>query len=233
MWPLIWAKFRSVVSKHNSIRCVPSELSICNDCAWTLGVTIPSEIAAVPNKAVLLGNQFIEHVPGGFAQAVNFLSELEYPLVDCLSLLKLLEERAPDASDALLSRLTFPVLTLADALDKLCTNGPLPSVPAGELLRLAVGDYSSKLTNSLAHALATGAIEINEESRELRVRMRNDVSVDVSCECAGPGGGFCEIKISGQMIFCSAVGTCDGVCWQVVKIPSGSLYGLSAGFVLS
>jgi hypothetical protein len=214
----------SVVHLTGGIQCRPGPLSACAECTWTLAVTVP-QVSAIA-KSGSLAEQFVEHLPAGFAQAVDDLAELEYPVVDRVSLQEQLHERSLDSIGARSSCWTFPIMSLADALDKLCASGSPPSGPASELLRWAVGDYQRKLTNSLAHALSTGAVQANGETRELRVKINSGVTVDVFCDCEFfhgpplPPGSYCGTKVldAPQVIVCDPAG-----CPQALLDEDGDL----------
>jgi hypothetical protein len=217
----------------NSISCSRSEKSRCKRCGFTLGLTIPAQVAQLASQVQPLGAQLVDQLPPGFSAAVGELERLRYPLADRIELQEQLRGRDLAACEALVARVPVPLLSLADALDKLADA----ATPAAHgLLRLAVGDYPRPLVRGLANALATGAVRADGTSRDLLVRTKAKapgVTVDVSCDCMGMGG-FCRLTLdtSGSHVYCAAAGTCRGACWIVVRIPSELLDGLGTHFAL-
>jgi hypothetical protein len=111
--------------------------------------------------------------------------------------------------------ISFPVLSLTDALDKLFTR------QTGNLMRWAVADYEPAMVRNLALALSGGAIQASGVSRQLQVvTMGRDpgVVVDADCDCT-KGKGSCSLAITpdGQGIYCT--GTCSN-CEIAVVIPA-------------
>jgi hypothetical protein len=218
-----------LIVRGGTASCTRTENSTCQTCGFILGVNIPVVAAvAMEGNAGSLGENFTDSLPPALSEAADELAQLSYPVVDLLSLRDQLGERRLETSRAL-SRISFPVMSLADALEKLF------AAPTRSLMRWAVGDYPPRMTRNLARAFSVGAIQVDPASRELRVVTRArapGVVVDVSCDCSkGSGGCFITISPSGQNIACIA-GSCRGSCLIEVTIPAGRLDGLGTQFSL-
>ena len=203
-----------------SASCNPTESNPCRDCGFILGLTVPtSQAVALDADLGLLGRHFLDQLPGGLDETAHDLARLDYPLADRLALHDQLKVRGLESRSRALLRIVFPVLSLADALDKLFEG------ISGNLMRWAVGDYEPTTIRNLASALSAGAIKRDGSSRELKVLTMarpQGVVVDVDCHCARPSGS-CELTLGGGpdvgVIYCSGCSRCE----MEVKIPSGLL----------
>jgi hypothetical protein len=202
--------------------CNPSEDNPCKRCGFILGVTVPAlNSIAMASDPALIGQNFLDQLPTGLVDTAQELAKLSYPLADRLALQDQLQDRKLEVNKALMS-LSFPVLSLSDALDKFFAG------QVGNLMRLAVGDYKSTMVRNLALALSAGTIRVAESSQELQViLLAKDpgMTIDLSCDCQrGKGGCSMTVSPDGGAIFCS--GSCK-TCTIAVVI-TGSLLGFIA-----
>jgi hypothetical protein len=205
-----------------SVLCYSSENS-CKNCEFTLGLTVTSVNVAARTPAQS-GAQFAGHLPGVFSEAITHLARLTYPVVDRLTMHEQAEGRLPASTRRLLSQLTFPMLTLPDALDRLLTTtGTAPSAPAVNLLRLAVGDYPDMITGKLATAVAVGTVAVDDDTRSVAVLPRTKpgggVTVDVTCSCWSNTSRGCLLAYGKTILTC--VPGVDGCtdCVIGIRIP--------------
>jgi hypothetical protein len=218
-----------------SVLCDRATNSKCKSCGFRLGISI-NTVAAFAGKPAQLGAMFVERLPGGYAEAVNELADLSYPVVDRVSFWEQRKRRSQGAGAALLSQLSFPLLTLADALDRLFsgTDSASSGRPSVNLMRSAVGDYPTWLTRNLANAIVGGAVEVDEKRRGLTVAARrkraSGVTIDVECFCSGLIG-TCDLIYTEDRLSCSS-GTCAGACFMFVEVPAEAMTGLDARFAL-
>lgn len=231
------------VIQFGRVQCVAPYGSTCKSCEWTLGLTIANAANRAASTPEQLGVQFVQQLPDAVTGAIAELAALIYPIVDRLSLREqreavapaqglLQQQREPTSvtQHRLVSRLAFPLLSLADAIDKLFSTIVEQPYAVTNQLRLAVGNYPSWVTRKLANALGTGAIAVDGKTRSLTVnlkRKRPSNDFDVACYCVW-GTGACDIQFSPTVLSCAQ--TCEGVCFMQIKIPSLSLDGLDAQF---
>jgi hypothetical protein len=169
-----------------------------------------------------LGQHFVEQLPKALITAADDFGKLSYPITDRLNLQDQLRDRRIEANRAVMS-IPFPVLSLADALDKLF------AARSGNLMQLAVGDYEQTMTRMLGRALSVGAIQVDEYARDLRVLTRPNsqgVSVDVDCICFTKGTGGCGLTIDESTATITCSGSCTN-CQMWVTIPTAGLLALA------
>ena len=177
---------------------------------------------AIASDPALLGQNFLDQLPPIAADTANDLAKLTYPLADRLALHDQIQDRELVPNKALME-ISFPVLSLSDALDKFFARRP------GNLMRWAVGDYETAIVRNLALALSAGTIRVSASSRQLEVILMSKggpgAVIDLSCDCLR-GRGECQMIInpSGQNITCS--GSCKECTIQVVI--TGSSLGYSS-----
>jgi hypothetical protein len=196
----------------------------CRNCGFVLGLSIAKVVPAGASKPGQLGTKFIEQLPDGFAHAINELAGLSYPLADRLGLREQRQQRSRDERNGLVSRLSFPILTLADALDRLFDGrlGEASSPPVNQL-RLAVGDYPTWVVRNLANAIGEGGVEVDATTRTLALRTKKpEPELDVDCFCF-LGVGKCDLIYERTELRCGS-GSCSGWCLLTVAIPSGVMY---------
>lgn len=203
-----------------SVLCYSSD---CKNCQFTLGLTITSVNVAARTLAQS-GAQFAGQLPGVFAEAITQLARLTYPVVDRLTMHEQTGGRLPASARRLLSQLSFPMLTLPDALDRLLTNaGTAPSIHGINLLRLAVGDYPDKVTGKLAAAVEAGAVSVDGDTRSVAVLPRTKrgggVTVEVDCTCWSDSKRTCLLIYGKTILTClPGQGGCTE-CVIAVRIP--------------
>jgi hypothetical protein len=208
----------------NQASCNSADENPCKQCSFILGLTVAApQFMAIASDPALLGQNFLDQLPPIAADTANDLAKLTYPLADRLALHDQIQDRELVPNKALME-ISFPVLSLSDALDKFFARRP------GNLMRWAVGDYETAIVRNLALALSAGTIRVSASSRQLEVILMSKggpgAVIDLSCDCLR-GRGECQMIInpSGQNITCS--GSCKECTIQVVITGSSLGYSLA------